>query len=50
MLVGFLRAANGLAPYSIGTTDYTATGFTFNIARNAARSAATEFTLVYIAL
>lgn len=50
VLVGFLRAANGLAPYSIGTTDYTATGFTFNIARNAARSAATEFTLVYIAL
>jgi len=50
VLVGFLRYASGLDTYTIGTTAYTATGFTFNIARNAARSAATDFTFVYIAV
>jgi hypothetical protein len=50
VLVGFLRTAQSLTPYSIGTTSYTTTGFTFNIARNAARSTATDFTFVYIAI
>ena len=50
VLVGFLRSGSGLDAYSTGTTGYTTTGFTFNISRNAARSTATDFTLVYIAI
>ena len=50
VLVGFLRSGSGLDAYSTGTTGYTTTGFTFNISRSAARSAATSFTLVYIAI
>ena len=50
VLVAFLRSGSGLDAYSTGTTGYTTTGFTFNISRNAARSASTDFTLVYIAI
>ena len=50
VIVGFVRSADGLDAYSISTNGYTANGFILNIARNAARSAATDFTVCYIAI
>jgi hypothetical protein len=50
VLLGWPRTATSLDSYSLGSTNLTATGFTLNISRNAARSTATTLQVQYIAI